>query len=192
MDWRYAEAVPPDAYNKSALLSLPELSAKVGFSLVLPTYLPSGISPYFRDDVGQAAGTPGLEAQITLLPAEDSGAPSISFYERPANPDSPATDLCDPQDCASTQIGGIDVACRVIIPTPGATFNPPPPPTATPPETNPRLRCSWENSQLGFLTEFGWLLKEPIPGYVSPEMRAEAMKVVTSMIEDPYVLGPGS
>jgi len=61
---------------------------------------------------------------------------------------------------------------------------------ATPAPGEPReveLICSWDTPQLHVQVSFSWTVTEPIPGLISTDMRDEAMRVVTSMIEDPYV-----
>lgn len=191
-DWRQFGPLPPAEGQKSANLTLGEMYDRAGFPLVLPTYLPDSMSIYFRDDIGQAADTLAVEAQIFLVPKDDSGGPNIAIYESQAGSAPQAAEPCDPADCETVEIGTTSVVCRVVIPDPGVAVSQPPPPTSTPPENNPRLRCQWESGGLSLQTEFGWLLDEPVPGGVSTEMRAEAMKVVTSMIEDPYIVGPGS
>ena len=53
------------------------------------------------------------------------------------------------------------------------------------PERSPILMCAWDTDSLYFNVDFYWELPEP--GDVTPDMREEAMKVVISMIEDPYI-----
>jgi len=40
---------------------------------------------------------------------------------------------------------------------------------------------------LHLIVTFSWSLPEEIPGLITSDMRDEAMKVVASMIEDPYI-----
>ena len=69
----------------------------------------------------------------------------------------------------------------------------PPPPTQPPalatisPEHQPYLNCEWNTEELDISVEFRWILAEAVPGLITSDMRNEAMKVVTSMIKDPYI-----
>jgi hypothetical protein len=191
-DWGEFEPLPAAEGQESASLMLSEVYSRVGFPLVLPTYLPDSMSTYFRDEIGKAADTLAVQAEIFLVPKYASGGPNIAIYESQAGSAPEAAKPCDPADCETDEIGGTSVVCRVVIPDPGVTVSQPPPPTSTPPEDNPRLRCQWQNGGLSLQIEFGWVLDEPVPGGVSAEMRAEAMQVVTSMIEAPYTVGQGS
>jgi hypothetical protein len=92
-----------------------------------------------------------------------------------------------------TKIGQITVGCYGTndwaTSPPGATPSPGvvdiPGLTITPgPTINPQYDCLWDTGELRVEVLFRWWL--PLPGPLTPEMREEAMKVVRSMIEDPY------
>jgi hypothetical protein len=45
----------------------------------------------------------------------------------------------------------------------------------------------WDTDKMEFDLHFRWGSPQPVPGEIAPERRAEAMKVITSMIEHPYI-----
>jgi len=190
-NWLHYSGFAGTDTEKSLWLTLGEVAYRVNFALALPTYLPANINDQIlRDDIVPASGgATGREARIFLIPNDGTGAPTIAIYESAPKTDV-GTGQCDPQDCQTSDIDGTTVTCRVIIPDPGVVVSQPPPPTGTPPELNPRLRCEWQTDQLWFQVEFGWTLTEAIPGGVSSDMRADEMRTVTSMIEKPYMINP--
>jgi hypothetical protein len=189
--WLRYDGGPPTDTEKSLWLTLGELANHADLALTLPTYLPDNInSKFLRDDIVPASGgAPGSEARIFLIPNTNTGAPAIAIYESKAKTDQ-GTAQCDPKDCQMSDISRTSVTCRVIIPNPGVVVSQPPLPTGTPPERDPRLRCDWQNDQMSFQVEFGWLLTEAVPGGVSPGMRADAMQTITSMIDKPFTISP--
>ncbi|MGD0115374.1 MAG: hypothetical protein ABSC13_05150 [Dehalococcoidia bacterium] len=189
--WLRFDGGPPTDTEKSLWLAPQELSNRADLSLVLPNYLPNGINQRFiRDDIVPASGgASGSEAHVFLVTDYGTTAPTIAIYESKPKT-AQETGQCDPKDCQTSDISGTSVTCRIIIPSPGVVVSQPPPPTATPPELNPRLRCEWQTDQMWAQVEFGWTLTEASPDGVPADLRADAMQVVTSMIEDPFTINP--
>ncbi len=190
--WLRYDGGPPSDTEKSLWLTLSELADRADLPLILPTYLPDGINQKFlRDDIVPASGgASGSEARVFLIPNAETNAPAIAIYESKPKLNH-ALEQCDPKDCQTSDISGTSVTCRIVIPDPGVVVAQPPLPTAMPPEMNPRLRCEWQDGQAWFQVEFGWLLTGPVPSVVPADLRADAMQVVTSMIEKPYTINPG-
>jgi hypothetical protein len=178
-DWSSFTTVDGPGLSSS---NLDDLSRHAGFRFVLPSYIPPGVSHrFFLSSQVQ----PTLEGGgvVNLMP--DDNAPrdiqiGIQINEQ-LRPESgpPSTNYGRAPDVE--RIGGIDVGCRTE--TPDETS-----PTPTPNEGYPAgLTCEWETEQLWFLVAFGWPTESGATPEVTPERRAEAIKVVTSMIEDPYI-----
>ncbi|MGA2285257.1 MAG: hypothetical protein ABSG55_03175, partial [Dehalococcoidia bacterium] len=184
---------PATDTEKSLWLDPGEVAHRSNLTLALPTYLPDNVdTQILRDDIVPASrGATGWEARIFLLPNMDTDAPNIAIYESKPKTEQ-ETGQCDPKDCQTSDISGTSVTCRVVIPSPGVVVAQPPPPTATPPEMNPRLRCEWQTDQMWFQVEFGWVLAGGAPTGVSPDMRAEMMQTVTSMVDKPFTIAPNS
>jgi hypothetical protein len=190
--WLRYDGGPPSATEKSLMLTVTEVADRTPLTLTLPTYLPDGINQKFlRDDIVPASGgAQGSEARIFLVPNWHTTAPAIAIYESKPKTDR-GTAQCDPKDCQTSDISGTPVTCRVIIPSPGVIVSQPPPPTATPPQLNPRLRCEWQSDVAWFQVEFGWVLTEAPPDGVPADLRTDAMQTVTSMIANPFTVNPG-
>ncbi|MCJ7491081.1 MAG: hypothetical protein MUP15_02820 [Dehalococcoidia bacterium] len=188
-------------------LSIHELESQSGFKLVLPSYLPYGMMGYIatweEDDPGDEQS---FRASVTVPHNPyTKGSLQIEVTEWQRQQGDLADDQEDNSGTGSAilfwqksgeenmRIGDASVTC---YPEPQYFLQTPPPPLpeglvlATPAPGEPReveLICSWDTQQLHVQVSFSWTVTEPIPGLISTDMRDEAMRVVTSMIEDPYV-----
>jgi hypothetical protein len=162
--------------------NLDDLSRHAGFRFVLPSYIPPGVSHRF---FLSSQVTPTLEGGgvVNLMP--DDNAPrdiqiGIQINEQLRAESGPPSKSYG-RDYDVHRIGGVDVGC--LTETPDERW-----PTPTPNEGYPAgLTCEWETEQLWFLVGFGWRTESGATPEVTPERRDEAMRVVTSMIDDPYV-----
>ena len=163
--------------------NLDELSRKAGFRFVLPSYIPQGVSRRFFLSSQLDLSSEG-QGGVGLTP--DDKAPrdiqiGIQIDEHLRSPWSPrATGECHGCDVLE-RIGGIYVGCTTgepdeRWPTPAANEG-----------YAASLTCIWDTEELSFLVQFGWRTESGATPEVTPERRDEAMKVITSMIEDPYV-----
>lgn len=156
--------------------SLQEMVDSVNFRFVLPSCLPKGISRTFllSTQWPQESVTQGM-AGLTLFPAEAISAPGVQIVESLSSgmhlePDS------------NTEVV-VDTLVECISVPPGIGFD-----TST---SGAMLSCRWYKDDVEFRVDCAWE-SAPSPGQVSPEMREEAMKVITSMIENPYIPGTSS
>ena len=162
--------------------SLDDLSRKAGFRFVMPSYIPPGVSHTFLLSSQIHLISEG-EGWVSLMP--DDNAPrdvqvSIQIDEsvRPSWAGR-ATSYGDDHDVH--RIGGILVAC--LTDEPDERW-----PTPVPGEGYPAsLTCMWDTEQLDFRLQFGWRTEGGATPEVTAERRDEALEVITSMIEDPYV-----
>ena len=151
--------------------SLQEMADSVDFRFVLPSCLPKGISRSFllSTQWPQESVTQGV-AGLTLFPAEGSSAPGVQIVESLSSgmhlePDS------------NTEVV-LDTLVECVSIPPGIGFD-----TST---SGAMLSCRWYKDDIEFRVDCAWE-SSPSPGQVSPEMREEAMKVIASMIEAPYI-----
>ena len=162
--------------------NLDELSRKAGFRFVLPSYIPQGVSRRFflssqLDLSSEGQGGVGLTPD-DKAPRDMQIGIQIDEYLRP--PGDPRTTSYS-QDHDVHRIAGILVGC--LTDKPDERW-----PTPVAGEGYPAgLTCIWDTEELSFLVQFGWRTESGATPEVTPERRDEAMKVITSMIEDPYV-----
>jgi hypothetical protein len=161
--------------------SLDDLSRKAGFRFVLPSYVPPGVSHEFF----LSSQVPGLEGggSVSLIP-DDNASRDIQIgiqIDEDLRPSWIPRATGYSQDYEVHRIGGILVGC--LTEEPNETW-----PTPAPNEGYPAgLTCGWDTEQLLFRVQFGWRTESGATPEVTPERRDEAMKVITSMIEDPYL-----
>jgi hypothetical protein len=74
-----------------------------------------------------------------------------------------------------------------IILDPAAAPSPAIPLSTAPTERTPDFDCLWNTNELHFDVDIMWGLPKPLPGVITQEMHDDAMKMVTSMIENPYI-----
>jgi hypothetical protein len=169
-------------------LTINELNGATGFSFHLPSYLPRGITNAYiasADHVG-AGNQQAVHARVQVFRSPLSpGGPDIEMTEwlLEANRFYRENTL----GLQFIGIGQTTVACYL---GPSAYLETPPPPDLDPMlggGRNPSLACYWDGDELHFHVAFFWSVAQPLPGLITQDMRDEAMKVVTSMIEDPYV-----
>jgi hypothetical protein len=167
-------------------LKIGDVERETGFPLVLPSYLPQEMSKSLIVSSGDYnIGTDQyVQASVQLLPGRREGL-WIYIDERTRNPGTLQRGY--PPSSQLVKIGQTDVACWVEVAQLLGLPTPPLPQPTEDPERYPRLNCGWETDELYFDVDFAWQLPEPVPGLITPEMREEAMKVIASMIEDPYV-----
>lgn len=190
VDWNSFKPIEMQGLRSS---SLEELGEQAGFQVVLPSYLPEGMSKTFllsSQDIPVERG----RAFIGLAPTLDSGAPTMQIDENLRDPSGPEPKYGSGFEVS--RIGQTDIGCSIHITSNGelqAVGRTPPPGGATrDPELYPNLSCEWADGDLEYLLQFAWKLPEPVPGSITPEMREEAMKVIASMIENPYIVDSSS
>jgi hypothetical protein len=163
-------------------VSIQRMESLVGFQLVLPSELPKGFSgDVLLPTESEFQNHPSASETAVLLLL---GMPMITIQESRRQGDAPSFPS-DP-DAEATRIGQTDVRCGFRSIESGAPFGQPAGEPTRDPGRNPALVCRWESDELGFEVSFDWELAEPVPGLMTSDMRDEAMKVVTSMIEHPY------
>lgn len=188
-------------------LSVDKLQQQVGFKLVLPSYLPQEMRVYHASGAQTASTFPwaskenSWEASISISPLPSGGDElNIQIAERQRQADDLPLDPAYIDD-ATTTIGQTTVTCHLEPqellmtppPTPEQLIMPDSEGTPTSiflsPESAlyPNYLCFWETDNLRLTVHFIWSLSEPLPGLITFDMREEAMKVVASMIEDPYI-----
>ncbi len=171
----------------SVRLEVPELANHAAITLQLPTYVPWGINNRFiRDDIVPASGgASGLETHVFLLRNDDAdpSTPAITIYQSRPRTSPPAA--CDQENCQTTDIDGTTVTCRLLYPGPDVPLYQPPV-TPMPSDLTPILRCEWQTSAWWFQMDFNWALTETTPEGVPADYRADAMRVITSLIENPF------
>ena len=186
VDWNAFSSMEKAGLRTS---NLEELNEVAGFHVVLPTYLPEGMSKTFFLS-SQESRTETGRAFIGLAPIPDSGAPTIQFDERLRDPSEP-----EPKYGAGfevTRVGETDVGCSIHITgneelEAVGGYTPSPVHLTRDPGLYPTFICEWVNGGVSFLVQVAWNLPEPAQGGIAPGMREEAMKVIASMIEDPYI-----
>jgi hypothetical protein len=160
--------------------SLDDLSDKAGFHVVLPSYLPSGLgcTLFLSSQFGPASRG---QAQVSTVPSEDSSRwIQIDEHVRPAG--EPMTTSYG-EDYDVHTIGGILVGCLTEMPDERW-------PTPAPgQEYSATFECGWQGKTdgLDYRVSFSWRIEKGDSLELKPEWRDEAMKVVTSMIEEPYI-----
>jgi len=146
-------------------VTLEEARAILPFEIVLPSFLPGGVSndprlEVYKDSEGELSG-------FIATYGEDKSAPSdvprlrIHVSEEPGG--LPATDsaLHD-----SVNIGGIEVRLAVS------------------PEARSDIWAAWSQGEIDCFLLFAWINAEGGElGHVSDQMKADALKVIESMIE---------
>jgi hypothetical protein len=168
-----------------AISDLDDLSRKAGFRFVLPSYIPPGVSRRFflssQDQLSsEGAGLVGLIPDENASPEIQIGIQIDEYLRPPWHPPTTGT-IGFSQDYDVHRIGGISVGC--LTHEPNETW-----PTPAPNEGYPAvLTCEWATEQLVFRIGFRWPTESGATPEVTPQRREEALKVVTSMIEDPYV-----
>jgi hypothetical protein len=201
--WSGLIAMPP-----SDGLTVNELQQQTGFQLMLPSQLPEEMKTYEASSdslndrflasvrISPAPSPPGAQPGRTKTPVK--ARPAIEITERLHKPNESADDPYLVQE--SRRVGNTLVTCHIEPNTalwaPPGAFPTIPDMTPLPPEiwppsvdnvVNPSYVCHWETKQLDVSLEFHWLLDKPVHGLITSDMRDEAINVVTSMIEDPYV-----
>ncbi len=187
-------------------LSFDDLQKQVGFKLVLPSYLPQEMRIYDYSGNQTVGGIVWLseenswEAFIKISPLASSRWTKfhIQITERQRQEGDLRVD--PPYIEEPTTIGQTTVTCYLepheFLMTPPPTTEPITPSSpGTPiainplPESalSPNYYCFWDTDKLHLRVQFLWSLSEPVPGLITSDMRDEAVKVVASMIEDPYI-----
>ncbi len=189
------------ALNPPSRDTIDEAERQVGFRLMLPSYLPPQMEAYTFQRTDHPAAPPSgpdesvTEASVDIGPLprhmdqRSTGIYSISITEWKRRAGEPDVDL--PVEDNMT-IGGTAVTCHLepndalwVTPSPGVVDIPGL--AITPgPTINPDYICGWDAGALRAQIVFSWQLPEPLVGLITSEMREEAIKVVRSMIEDPY------
>ncbi len=177
------DSITPVAGPGYQPVSFHEMGTLLGFQLILPSYLPDGMS----NDVLMPAQEDLLHDQMAsgilgLLPAQ-AGAPFISIEEGRPQPNIPSRGY-DP-DSDIIRIGQTEVHCKLDTLARGIPLGQTAGEPTRDPGQYPLLVCTWETDELYFDVSFSWELPES--GDVTSDMREEAMKVIASMIEDPYI-----
>jgi len=205
VDW--SAMVPVPFPTPGIHLSIDELERQSGFRMVLPSSLPYGMMSYIATwKQENPFDERSFRASVTVPHNPFAvGSPQIEMTEWQRQPNYLADDQEDNAGAdivvpfwqrhgeENLRIDGSSVTCH---PEPQYLLQTPPPPlpegwalaTAAPGEPREvELICSWDTQQLHLQVSFSWIVTDLTPELISTDMRDEAMKVVTSMIEDPYV-----
>jgi hypothetical protein len=188
VDWGSFTSVAPPG---ETALNIGDVQKEKGLPLLLPSYLPEGMSKSLlvsvsEDDIGNAHH---VRARVTLFPARREGL-RIFIDESSREPGVPRRVYAPSSQFA--KIGQTDVACLV---RPNEILRLGTSPSAEPTEDMERypwFLCSWDTDELAFDVSFQWGSPEPVPDQMAPEKREEAMRIIASMIEDPYIPGSSS
>jgi hypothetical protein len=191
VDWSSFTPVPPPPGVRA--LNIGDVAGETGLALVLPSYLPEGVGKRFVISVSEynIGEVQYIGVTVTLFPTsrDDLGIyideSKLKTGEPTPEPGVPRRAY--PPDSQLAKIGHTDVACWVEVAQHSGLPTPPPPQPTEDPERHMIFRCGWYTAELLFDVDFVWGSPEPVPGEIAPERREEAMKVVTSMIEDPYI-----
>jgi hypothetical protein len=186
--------------------SIDELAQQTSFKLLLPSYLPQEMRIYDASGDQTAGGIVWLskenswEASISISPFPSRWAElDIEITERQRQADDLRID--PPPFEELTTIGQTTVTCSL---QPHELLMTPPP---TPEQLiirssdgtsisivrspgsalAPSYLCLWDTDKLHISVEFLWSFSDPLPGLITSSHRDQAMKVVASMIEEPYI-----
>jgi len=161
----------PTPYDRGSAESIQDIDRDVGFRVSLPSYIPETIDPGYSVMRTSEKDDPRYEAvTVTFLHRKDT-FPYAIISIREQRPEPGQTfDLLLPDEEIS-QVNQLEVHCTVG----GANA------------TSPEFLCVWNAGELSFAAYFDWILPAALPGGITSEMHDEAMKVVQSMIEDPYI-----
>jgi hypothetical protein len=173
-------------------VSIEELDSRVGFRFVLPSYLPGTMGGNYLafDNEHNTGYFHYKEGRVLiLLQVGSSATPQIEIYERPPAANEPERGLPSGE---VIDISGVTVHCVL---EPAASLGTPTPfPAGWPLKEigdeearHPQFSCYWDTDELYFDIHFRWEFTEPLPGLITSDMRDEAVKIVTSMIDDPYI-----
>jgi hypothetical protein len=183
VDW---SAFTPVAPPGEAALNISDVERETGLPLALPSYLPEGMSRNL--DVSPPENNTGeaqyAKTRVTLFPTRRDGL-WIYIDEALREPGTPQRVY--PSRSELAKIGRTDVACWVEPPQSSPFPTPPPPQPTEDPDRYPWLSCMWDTDKLNFDVDFRWGSPQPVPDEIAPESRNEAMKVIASMIEEPYI-----
>jgi hypothetical protein len=169
--------VVPNPEDSNAVNSITEMERTGGFAFVFPSYLPEGTN---NKIVLSASEGPSMTINGVVNKAGPVEAVAIQRGRR----DSPDIGIGEMTKPFSTGFPGVtseaqhvtiaktDVGCEAW---PSQSNDP----------LNPILECDWLVGDRGFEVYFQWTVEQAIPGYVTEEMRHEAVKVVESMIVAP-------
>lgn len=182
VDWGSFTPVAPPGEEA---LDIGDVESETGLPLVLPSYLPEGMSKNLivsppENNTGEEEY---VEIRVTLFPERREGL-RIYINESLREPGTPQSVY--PSRSELAKIGQTDVACWVEPAQLLAFPTPPPPQPTEDPDRYPWLVCMWDTDKLEFDVHLRWGSPQPVPGEIAPERREEAMKVIASMIENPY------
>jgi hypothetical protein len=174
LDWG-SFVVISDEGSQYSVGSIEDMERVAGFPFVFPSYLPEGMDNKLElaawvestRSINGVVDKAGPGEQVIVY-REDSNAPYITIQEQA--PPLPHV-YPDPDLGEETRVGESVIACRAFY---------------AKDEFNPMFECQWPVGEKGFRVFFQWTVESPIPGHITGEMREEALKVVRSMIEDPY------
>jgi hypothetical protein len=172
-------------------LSIDEMEEHAGFKLVLPYYVPGQMMGYIAEWKQYVPGDDqSFRASVTVPPTLIEGAYleiRIQEWVRDA-PQSLHNDEGPFYLDQPTTVGETTVFCG--LEPPSWTWPLPSRLRLTPVipqgKAHAKLTCHWDNKELHVMVSFSWTLPEVLPSVITDEMREEAMKVVASMIENPY------
>jgi hypothetical protein len=179
-DWSSFTAIERPGLIKS---DLDDLSRKAGFRFVLPSYVPPGVSHEILLSSQIELSSRG-SGSVNLIPDQTASRDiqiGIQIDESLRPSFIPRTTSYG-HDFDVHRIGAIDVGCLTV--EADETW-----PTPVPNEGYPAgLTCEWDTEELVFRVGFGWPTESGATPEVTPQRLEEVLKVITSMIEDPYVV----
>jgi len=156
--------------------SVEEFKNETGHEVILPSYLPTGgIYQYMLSDTSQSGR---FVADLSIIPSPQTDSPVISLQEKERSPGEPIPRYGGEYE--TTVVGKTTIACETLGPDSGfpGNFNSPVPGSPSPKQS---LLCLWDDQSLSYEAQFGSRSET-----VDQQLKDEAMKVITSMIERPY------
>jgi hypothetical protein len=174
--WRNFVVVPNPEDN-AAVGGIAEMERIGGFTFVFPSHLPEGMGNKLMLHALQARSTTENGAarklgpeEVVAIPRGSGDSPNIAIGEM-AEP-FPVGFPDWSNETEHVTIAETDVGCRA---SPSPSNDP----------LSPILGCDWLAGDRGFRVWFQWAVEQAIPGYVTEDMRQEALKVAESMLVAP-------
>ncbi len=164
-------SVHPTPYDSGSLESIQDVDKDVGFRFILPSYLPETVDLGYSVLRTHGAEDLRYESVTVSFRHKKDTQPFTEIDIREQRPEPGQTFSLLLPDEEVHDVSGVEVHCGLGA---GET-------------RTPEFLCTWNTDEINVAIYFDWMLPETLPGGITSEMHDEAMKVVISMIEDPYV-----
>jgi hypothetical protein len=168
----------PTPRDADTISSIHEIDNEIGFQLSLPSYIPETANPTFRVVKHSGNEDPRYVTQTLAFDPKEGSTPNaaIEILEERLAPGQ--TFVLTLPDEEVHDVDGVEVHCtldRLSSPVP------------LDPERHPEFSCLWNTGDLHFEVIVDFALPKPVAGAITADMHDDAMKMVTSMIENPYI-----